>query len=111
MIDIDTAHKLVSQHLDEAEHLMSAFGSARPECKDNSPLRLVVAAVTEYDFGWLFAYNTKEYLETGEIGFALAGNSPIIVDRTDGHLYETGSAHPVQYYLDQYKRGFRTPVS
>jgi Immunity protein 35 len=111
MIDIDTAHKLVSQHLAKAGGVMSAFGCALPEYKDNSPLHLVVAAVTEYDFGWLFAYNTKEYLETGEIGSALAGNSPIIVDRTDGQLYETGSTYPVQYYLDQYQRGFRTPVS
>jgi Immunity protein 35 len=111
MIDFDTARQLVSEYLAKAEELMNAFGSELPDHKDNSRPHLVVTEVAEHDFGWLFAYNTKEYLETGEIGFALAGSGPIIVDRIDGQLYQTGSAHPVQYYLDQYRRGLRTPAS
>ena len=31
--------------------------------------------------GWLFFYNQKEYIETRDFSFALAGNGPIFVDR------------------------------
>ena len=33
------------------------------------------------DKGWLFFYNSKEFIETGDYSAALAGNGPIFVDR------------------------------
>jgi phosphoribosylglycinamide formyltransferase-1 len=35
----------------------------------------------ELSKGWVFFYNSKEYLETRRFGSALAGNGPIFVDR------------------------------
>ena len=32
----------------------------------------------------------------------------VIVDRADGKLYLTGTAHPIEHYLDEYRRGIRT---
>jgi hypothetical protein len=31
--------------------------------------------------GWIFFYNSKEFIETGDRSSALAGNGPIFVDR------------------------------
>jgi hypothetical protein len=33
------------------------------------------------DEGWLFYYNSKAFIETGNVRDALAGNGPIFVDR------------------------------
>lgn len=33
------------------------------------------------DEGWLFIYNSKEFIETGNWRSSLAGNGPIFVDR------------------------------
>ena len=38
----------------------------------------------EVDEGWIFFYNSKEYIETGVFEFALVGNGPIFVDRSGG---------------------------
>jgi len=35
----------------------------------------------EVNEGWVFFYNSKEFIETGNDEFALVGNGPIFVDR------------------------------
>ena len=41
----------------------------------------------EHEFGWVFQYNSKRFLETGDRLAMLGGNVPFIVDRRDGALY------------------------
>jgi hypothetical protein len=33
---------------------------------------------------WVFFYNTRAFVETGSIAHALAGNSPILIDKSTG---------------------------
>jgi hypothetical protein len=70
------------------------------------PYELVV--LDEYtrdeDFGWVFIYNTRRYAETRDRSWALGGNAPLIVDRVTGELHVTGTAHPLQHYIDDYRR-------
>jgi len=107
MIDFETARRLVSERLARMERDMHDFGAALPDHENEPRLHLVVVKTTEYDFGWVFAYDSKEYLETNDIGFAVAGNAPFIVDKNDGGLYITGTAGPVEDYVKQYRRGVR----
>lgn len=108
MIDSKAAYDLVSEYLAKLECDMNDFGSALPNHKDEPHVHLAVSEVAEYDFGWVFYYNAKEFLETNDIEYALTGNAPLIVDRKDGQLYVTGTAHPIEHYLDQYRKGIRT---
>jgi len=57
----------------------------------------------EHDFGWVFFYNSKKYLASGEFRDAIAGNAPLIVDRSNGQLIETGTAHEISYYIKNFK--------
>jgi len=72
----------------------------------NKPYQLVVmkALTREEDFGWIFFFNTREYVETGDMNAALGGNTPLIVDRDTGELHVTGTAHPVDHYVEMYRR-------
>jgi hypothetical protein len=54
----------------------------------------------EVDVGWVFFYQSKEYLETGNLSDCLVGNAPLVVSRHDGHVYVTGTASPVEQYLE-----------
>lgn len=36
----------------------------------------------EYDFGWVFYWNSTEYIKTGDRRDSLVGNAPIVVTRT-----------------------------
>jgi hypothetical protein len=63
----------------------------------------------EMDFGWVFFYTSRLFRDTGDFKYALAGNAPMIVDRKDGSLHPTGTAHPVEYYIEKFRRRRQRP--
>jgi hypothetical protein len=75
---------------------------------DRHVQKLVVVRVDEHDFGWVYFYDGSAHVQTGSPRDALVGNAPLIVDRLDGKLYVTGTAHPIEHYLQEYRRGVRT---
>lgn len=59
---------------------------------DIGELLVFTATEPEYSNGeWLFHYNTKEAVETGNPLAGLAGNGPICID-TAGNVRQSGSA-------------------
>lgn len=58
----------------------------------------------ETEFGWVFFYNSVEFVRTRDMQFALGGNAPIIVDRFSGELTVTGTALPLDHYIEEYRR-------
>ena len=65
--------------------------------------QIIEDSTQEVFCGWVFHYQSKRYLESGEIGHAFAGNAPILIDARDGSLHITGTAHPTDYYLRNYQ--------
>lgn len=65
---------------------------------------LVITGVHEYDVGWVYFYQTAKYLETEHWVDLLGGNAPILVDRFDGSAHLTGTAEPLEEYIDRYRR-------
>jgi hypothetical protein len=104
------ADQLVTAYLDEHEIATFDFDSPLPRHDDRHLQKLVVAHVDEYDFGWVYFYDGSRHVETGNASDAVVGNAPLIVDRGDGKLYITGTAFPVEHYLEEYRRGYRTKV-
>ena len=90
---------------------MNSFGSALPGHADRPKLHLVIVdeLTQTHDFGWVFFYDTQEHID-GDTSAALGGNAPLIVDKTDGLIYSTGTARSVEYYVDEYRQGKRCPV-
>jgi len=92
-IDISIARERVNEYLRQEAERMRSFGSGLPTYKD-SEVNLVIVAETEYDFGWVFDFNTRNYVESGDILETLVGNGPLIVDRSDGHIYTVPGCGP-----------------
>lgn len=67
-------------------------------------LVILDSETVEKSFGWIFFYQSGRYLESGNFSDTLAGNAPIIVARADGRVHVTGTAFPLEYYLDQLAR-------
>ncbi len=65
---------------------------------------LVPDETITFDLGWVFFYQSVDYLESGGFTDRLAGNAPVIVDRRDGSLHVTGTGHPVEWYVKKYQR-------
>jgi len=80
---------------------------ARLPVRSNIDLVLQPEATIERDFGWVFFYNSKKYFETRDFRDAALGNAPLIVDRDDGSVHLTGTAEPVETYIERYERDRR----
>ncbi|HEX8670643.1 MAG TPA: YrhB domain-containing protein [Longimicrobium sp.] len=91
MIDLELAQRLALNHL------------AAYERQGNTRLVLLGDRTRELPYGWVFFYQSRRYVETGDPREMLAGNAPLLVTRS-GELYETGTAHPLETYLREYER-------
>lgn len=67
-----------------------------------APIQIVDDYTELVDGGFLFFYNTREFLTTGNFSAALAGNSPIYVDRT-GSVFLLDSSLPWKEALHEKK--------
>lgn len=101
------ADEVVSGYLRMQEREMDLLGSVLPENRDRLPHQLVVVDVQEYEFGWVYFFNSKGYAETRDFNLSLVGNPPVIVGRVDGKLYGTGTANPTEHYVGEFRRGVR----
>jgi hypothetical protein len=108
MFTREHADKVVAAFLDEHEVATFDFDSPLPRHEDHHVQKLVIVKVDEHDFGWVYFYDCSAHVATGKPGDALVGNAPLIVDRVDGKLYVTGTTHPIDHYLQEYRRGQRT---
>jgi hypothetical protein len=57
----------------------------------------------EKPYGWVFFYQNRAYIETGNDLEAYVGNAPLIFDRGSGEIRVTGTALPVERYLAAYE--------
>jgi hypothetical protein len=88
MIDREQAKTIAQEELDKSN----------PE-KD----LLVLDEYIEFDEGWVFSYQTREYVETGNEDLVLYGNGPIIVTKNSGKVYRGGSAYDVDYWIKYFR--------
>lgn len=89
--------------MDEARGLVNEY-LAKLQAGRPYELGVIEDRTREEDFGWVFFYNTKPFIETGDMQWALGGNAPLIVDRRTGELHVTGTAHPVEHYIEEFRR-------
>lgn len=83
----------------EAEEIAKQYLAAlRNEI--GSPVQLT--KTQEETFGWVFFYQSKDYMETGNLSSMLAGNAPFIVDQETGEVHILGTAYPVGVYIKEY---------
>ena len=57
----------------------------------------------EKEWGWVFFFQSKEYLISNDGLDMLAGNAPFLVNRYTGEITQAGTAHPVEYYIGVYE--------
>ena len=54
--------------------------------------------------GWVFYYDSRGFLETGDVNSMLMGNAPIFVDRQNGEANVINGALPVDQALERLHR-------
>jgi hypothetical protein len=67
-------------------------------------LVVIDEATIEKEYGWIFFYDSKKYIETNDKRYLIAGNAPILIEKSDGSIHILGTAMPVERYIEQYER-------
>ena len=65
---------------------------------------ILIDETIEKEWGWVFFYQSKDYVESKDFRDMLAGNAPIIVDKISGKLSYTGTAHEIEFYINEYEQ-------
>jgi hypothetical protein len=55
-------------------------------------------------YGWVFFYNSREFIETRNRRTAWAGNGPFLIERVNFNLKVFGTALPLERYLAEYEK-------
>jgi hypothetical protein len=67
-------------------------------------LTLFEKPITFGDYGWVFSYQSKAFIETYEISDALVGNAPLLIDSDQGQIFTLGTAYEVSRYVHMYQQ-------
>jgi len=70
----------------------------------DDPFMIVEADTIERPFGWVFFYNSKKFIETGLLKYRLAGNGPVIVNKTTRTVEFYGTNKPVEELIKGYEQ-------
>ena len=54
-------------------------------------------------FGWVFVYQSREYLESGDYRDMWVGNGPLLVNRFTGNVHHFGSHRPTSHFVWRYQ--------
>ena len=58
--------------------------------------------IAEGDYGWVFGYQSAEYLKSGDFRDMLLGNAPFLVEKETGQVFVLGTAHPLDHYIQNF---------
>jgi hypothetical protein len=84
--------------LDEAREIAEAF--LRDEIQPRVDQELAIAEMEEFPTCWVAVFNSRNFIETGHISCALAGNSPLIINKRTKVLRLGATGVPVEDQLD-----------
>src|SRR5687768_2200550 len=101
---------LCARHAVEHEMTLERAREALLEClnrnvdTDDEECALLEQFTIEKPYGWVFIYNAKRYVETGDFAHALVGNGPVVVERTTLRITPLGTAFPVDETVARFER-------
>ena len=93
---------------EEARERALAQVRSRPsDLPPGDELVLLEDDTLEREWGWVFFFGSRRWRETGDPAHASRGDGPLIVNRHDGSVHATGTAHSGEYYVTQYDTEYR----
>jgi len=62
---------------------------------------IIDSETIEKPYGWIFYYDSRRYLETGDIRYKIFGHGPVVVIAATGEIIELGSARPSEEFIKE----------
>lgn len=65
--------------------------------------------IIKKEYGNIYFYESKDYIETGIFGYRLLGNAPFLVEKETGRIVNFGTAYDDDYYIEAYENNSLVP--
>jgi hypothetical protein len=87
----------------EAEEIAEKFIAEQGKAVEGG-VTIIRQKTLEKPYGWIFFYNSRRYLETGNPLEALGGNGPVVVAHADGRVTALSSAAAPSASIAEFER-------
>jgi hypothetical protein len=89
------------------ERALQIARKALSELKPGTEFVILEDKTVEKEFGWVFLYSTKKYLETGDPKTLVPGTGPLVVERLGGGRQFLATSVPPPKAIEEYERRWR----
>lgn len=79
--------------------------------ESNIEMMLFSSEIIKKKYGNIYYFDSKEYIINGDIGKALVGNGPFLVEKDNGRLVNFGTTPGLDEYLIAYENDILPEVS
>lgn len=90
------------------EQSFEIAAKAIAELRASVELVVLEEKTLEREFGWVFFYTAKRYLETGDRRHLLPGNGPLVVEKETGAVHFLSSSAPPGRVVEEFERKWRS---
>jgi hypothetical protein len=90
---------------EEAQTIAIQYVRMGCDLPDDDELVIDEQSTIEREWGWVFFYTSRKWMETGSFEYAIAGNAPAIVEKATGRIVDTGTALPIAHYIAEFEKG------
>ena len=87
----------------DATALVYEYLRSLPISNTDDEYVIVDEMTVEKSYGWIFRFNSRVYIETENIMYALGGNGPIVVLKSTGELRQLSSAVPGEQAVKEFE--------
>ena len=70
---------------------------------DNPDCALLADSTLERESCFVFFYQSKQYIQSGNFRDMVVGQGPVIVCKETGRLFQTGSVHETEHYVNAFE--------
>jgi hypothetical protein len=86
------------------ERALEIGREAIAKLKPGTEFLILEDKIQEKDWGWVFFYGTRQFVETGDRRFVIAGTGPFVVERADAALTFLSTSVPPPRAIAEYER-------
>jgi hypothetical protein len=91
MLNLESAKKEIQDHLNLKYET------------ENDALVIREDYIVHKEYGWIFSYESKKYLETGEIRYRRVGNFPLLIFKDSGKIYSVDSVKHLEKIVQEHQ--------
>lgn len=91
MLDFETAKRMVEEQINVSYNV------------DGDELVVLEEETIQKEYGWIFFYTSRRFVETGDVNHMVVGNAPVVVNKRTGKLTFLGTAEPTENYVRRYE--------